>query len=171
MEPLHSNVVFEQTVNYIYYFQYYICKCFPRSDLRFYGIPQSFINVYYNQYHISSVLPWQSELFSSNADAVLKGKNIVYCAPTGVGKSLVYEICMIRRILYWKGQCLLLLPYISLIEEKKKYFEDLCETNGLFVECFYSSGSQCLDPHIDVRNCFVSELDYYQHLRKSKWYS
>ena len=118
--------------------------------MRFYGIPQSFINVYYNQFHIDSVLPWQVELLSSSADSVLKGKNLVYSAPTGVGKSLVYEICMLRRILFWKGQCLLLLPYISLIEEKKRYFEDLCEANGLFVECFHSSGSQCLDPHIDV---------------------
>lgn len=114
------------------------------------------------------MLPWQAELLSSHGDAVLKGQSLVYSAPTGVGKSLVYEICMLRRILFWKGQCLLLLPYISLIEEKKKYFEDLCEANGLFVECFHSNGSQCLDPHIDVSPGRGCEIDRHQHHRESQ---
>ena len=121
--------------------------------MRFYGIPQSFVNTYYKQFHIQSVLPWQEELLASNDNAVLRGQNLVYCAPTGVGKSLVYEILMLRRILFWKGQCLIVLPYISLIEEKKRYLEELCEPNQLFVECYYSSGSQRLDAHIDVSLC------------------
>lgn len=57
---------------------------------------------------------------------------------------------MFRRLLYWRGQCLIVLPYISLIEEKRAYLTNLCEPNGFFVECFYSSGSQRLDPHIDI---------------------
>ena len=83
-------------------------------------------------------------------DAVLKGQSLVYTAPTGVGKSLVYEVLMFRRLLYWRGQCLIVLPYVSLIEEKRNYLSALCESNGLFVECFFSSGSQRLDPHIDI---------------------
>ena len=111
------------------------------------------------------------ELLSSNADGVLKGKNLVYSAPTGVGKSLVYEICMLRRILFWKRQGLVLLPLDLQIEEKKRYFEDLCEANGLFVECFHSSGSQCLDPHIDVRIGVACESDRDQHRRESQQHS
>ena len=111
---------------------------------------QSLINSYYNRYRISSLLPWQYELLGAEEDAVLKGKSLVYTAPTGIGKSLVYEILMLRRLLYWRGQCLIVLPFISLIEEKRAYLTNLCEPNGLFVECFYSSGSQRLDPHIDI---------------------
>lgn len=108
------------------------------------------MNSYYNRFRISSLLPWQSDLLSVDNDAVLKGQNLVYTAPTGVGKSLVYEILMFRRLLYWRGQCLIVLPYISLIEEKRNYLSTLCESNGIFVECFFSSGSQRLDPHIDI---------------------
>lgn len=48
---------------------------------------------------------------------------------------------------------MIVLPYISLIEEKKVYLSSLCESNGVFVECYFSGGSQRLDPRIDVLFC------------------
>lgn len=109
------------------------------------------VNTYYNQFGIRSVLPWQIDLMSMNDDEVLRGRNLVYCAPTGIGKSLVYELLMLRRIQHWKGQCLIVLPFISLIEEKKSYLSSLCERNGIYVDCYFGGGSQRLDPRIDVR--------------------
>ena len=50
------------------------------------------MNTYYNQLRIRSVLPWQIDLLQSEGDEVLRGRNLVYCAPTGIGKSLVYEL-------------------------------------------------------------------------------
>ena len=44
----------------------------------------------------------------------------MYSAPTGVGKSLVYEILLFRRLLFWHGQCLIVLPFVSLLEEKRR---------------------------------------------------
>ena len=85
-----------------------------------------------------------------NENAVMKGGNLVYSAPTGIGKSLVYEILLFRRLRFWKGQVLLVLPFISLIEEKVSYLSSICEPNGIFVESFHSQGAQRLDPRIDV---------------------
>ena len=111
------------------------------------------MNTYYNQLRIRSVLPWQIDLLQSEGDEVLRGRNLVYCAPTGIGKSLVYELLMLRRLQFWRGQCMIVLPYISLIEEKKAYLSSLCESNGVYVECYFSGGSQRLDPRIDVLFC------------------
>ena len=110
------------------------------------------MNTYYNQLRIRSVLPWQIDLLQSEGDEVLRGRNLVYCAPTGIGKSLVYELLMLRRLQFWRGQCMIVLPYISLIE-KKAYLSSLCESNGVYVECYFSGGSQRLDPRIDVLFC------------------
>ncbi|KAK8808870.1 hypothetical protein WA588_004511, partial [Blastocystis sp. NMH] len=131
-------------------FEKTICRQYPRSDLRFYGIPQAIINSYYNRHHIASLLPWQSEVLSIDDDAVLKGRNLVYSAPTGVGKSLVYEILLFRRLLFWHGQCLIVLPFVSLLEEKRRYLEEICEENGIFVDSFHSNGAQYLDNRVDV---------------------
>lgn len=122
--------------------------------MRFYGIPQPIINTYYNKLRIQSLLPWQVDLLSMNNHSVLKGRNLVYSAPTGIGKSLIYELLLFRRLTFWKGQILIVLPFISLIEEKVNYLSSLCEPNGLFVEAFHSHGAQRLDPRIDV--CFFS---------------
>ena len=85
----------------------------------------------------------------------MKGGNLVYSAPTGIGKSLVYEILLFRRLRFWKGQVLLVLPFISLIEEKVSYLSSICEPNGIFVESFHSQGAQRLDPRIDVLFIYI----------------
>ena len=74
----------------------------------------------------------------------------MYSAPTGVGKSLVYEILLFRRLLFWHGQCLIVLPFVSLLEEKRRYLEEICEENGIFVDSFHSNGAQYLDNRVDV---------------------
>ena len=111
--------------------------------------------MYYNKLGIKSVLPWQQEVLSMNQNAVMKGGNLVYSAPTGIGKSLVYEILLFRRLRFWKGQVLLVLPFISLIEEKVSYLSSICEPHGLIVESFQSQGAQRLDPRIDVLFIYI----------------
>lgn len=74
----------------------------------------------------------------------------MYSAPTGVGKSLVYEILMFRRLLFWHGQCLIVLPFVALLEEKRRYLEEICEENGIFVDSYHSNGAQYLDNRVDI---------------------
>ncbi|KID99992.1 helicase and polymerase containing protein tebichi, partial [Metarhizium majus ARSEF 297] len=46
-------------------------------------------------------------------------RNLVYCAPTGGGKSLVADVLMLKRVIEEAGtKALLVLPYVALVQEK-----------------------------------------------------
>ena len=51
-------------------------------------------------------------------EGVLRLGNLVYCAPTSGGKSLVAEVLMLRAVAATGGTALLVLPFVSLCEEK-----------------------------------------------------
>lgn len=66
---------------------------------------------------------WQMEcLFTTN---VLNGDNLIYCAPTGGGKTLVAELIILKTVITMKKRAILILPYISLVIEKEKEFRRL----------------------------------------------
>lgn len=62
----------------------------------------------------------------------LQGRNLVYCAPTSGGKSLVAEVLMLRRILTTNRPAMLVLPFVSICSEKSEHLrcdvlvEDCC---------------------------------------------
>ena len=49
----------------------------------------------YRKKGLKKLYPWQAAAMESGED----GKNLVYCAPTSGGKTLVAELLMIRRLL------------------------------------------------------------------------
>ena len=52
------------------------------------------IQVTYESMGVTSLYQWQSEcLFNTD---VLNGKNLIYCAPTSGGKTLVAELILLR---------------------------------------------------------------------------
>ena len=55
-------------------------------------------------------------------DGVLHGKNLVYCASTSAGKSLVAELLLVRRLQETGKKGLLVLPYVALCAEKVSEF-------------------------------------------------
>ncbi|EAA21639.1 hypothetical protein, partial [Plasmodium yoelii yoelii] len=52
-------------------------------------------------------------------------KNFLFSMPTGMGKTLIYDIIIIRFILYKGYRVILTLPTVSLINEKYDYYEML----------------------------------------------
>ncbi|KAG5943895.1 hypothetical protein E4U53_006987 [Claviceps sorghi] len=67
---------------------------------------------------INHIYPWQKNCLKG--PGLLSGeRNLVYCAPTGGGKSLVADLLMLKRIVEEPGtKALLILPYVALVQEK-----------------------------------------------------
>jgi DNA polymerase theta len=70
---------------------------------------------------------------------VLEGGNLVYCAPTSGGKSLVAEVLMLRRVIATRRPALLVLPYVSLCGQKAAALEALLRPVGLEVKELYGA--------------------------------
>jgi replicative superfamily II helicase len=91
-----------------------VCECL--------GIPIEISQSYRNK-GLNSLHQWQMEcLYSTN---VLNGENLIYCAPTGGGKTLIAELLILKTIICLKKRAILILPYISLVTEKEKEFRQL----------------------------------------------
>lgn len=78
---------------------------------------------------IHSIYPWQKQCLMG--PGLLKGeKNLVYCAPTGGGKSLVADVLILKRVLEDReAKAILVLPYVALVQEKVRWLRNL--VNGI----------------------------------------
>jgi replicative superfamily II helicase len=71
---------------------------------------------------VHEMYPWQSECLSM--PEVLQGdSNLVYTAPTSAGKSLVADVLMAKRVLEDSKKALIVVPYVSIVQEKTKFLE------------------------------------------------
>ncbi|CVK88973.1 related to DNA polymerase theta [Fusarium mangiferae] len=103
-------------------------SCDPELELSHstYGLPQQLVDNFASL-GINQIYPWQKACLKG--PGLLTGeKNLVYCAPTGGGKSLVADVLMLRRILEKKGtKALLVLPYVALVQEKVRWLRSVVQ--------------------------------------------
>ncbi|KAH7329317.1 DEAD/DEAH box helicase [Stachybotrys elegans] len=85
-----------------------------------YGLPPQLV-ANFAGLGIEQIYPWQKACLKG--PGLLAGtKNLVYCAPTGGGKSLVADLLMLRRVLEEpNSKALLILPYVALVQEKVQW--------------------------------------------------
>ncbi|KAF7559769.1 hypothetical protein G7046_g4365 [Stylonectria norvegica] len=100
----------------------------PELDLAHptYGLPQQLVHNFATL-GIKQIYPWQKSCLKG--PGLLTGeKNLVYCAPTGGGKSLVADLLMLKRILGDRGaKALLVLPYVALVQEKVRWLRNVVQ--------------------------------------------
>ncbi|MEW5302206.1 MAG: hypothetical protein WDW36_005009 [Sanguina aurantia] len=93
---------------------------------------------------VGRLYPWQAAALELGEDC----SNLVYCAPTSGGKSLVAEVLMIRRLLVLRprpaagrvgfvsappARGLYILPYVSIVNEKTQHLTHVLGPAGLSV--------------------------------------
>ncbi|EIE23289.1 hypothetical protein COCSUDRAFT_42188 [Coccomyxa subellipsoidea C-169] len=113
--------------------------------------------------------PWQAEAL--NQPGVLKGRSLVFSAPTSAGKSAVAEVLMLRRLCEPRTAdkvALLVLPFVSLCAEKEAHLERLLKPLDKEVRGMYSnkSGAAGINPEttgvvvctIEKANILVNRL-------------
>lgn len=93
-------------------------------------------------------------------DGVLDGRNLVYCASTSAGKSLVAELLMLRRVLSTGKKALLVLPYVTLCSEKANHLQALLQPLGKQVRGFYGTqGGSSLPQDTSVAVCTIEKAN------------
>ncbi|XP_057854248.2 helicase and polymerase-containing protein TEBICHI isoform X1 [Cryptomeria japonica] len=107
---------------------------------------------------ITKLYPWQVECLQ--LDGVLERRNLVYCASTSAGKSLVAEVLLLRRVISTGKRALLVLPYVSLCAEKTEHMETLLEPFDKRVRSFYGNqGSGTLPKDTCLAVCTIEKAN------------
>ncbi|KAG9342589.1 hypothetical protein JZ751_016021 [Albula glossodonta] len=82
----------------------------------FFGLPSKVKDLISKLRGIKDLYEWQKTCLT--LDSVQQRQNLIYLLPTSGGKTLVAEILILKELLCRKKDALLILPYISLVQEK-----------------------------------------------------
>ncbi|RYG43033.1 DEAD/DEAH box helicase, partial [archaeon] len=98
---------------------------------------------------------WQAECLAIDACAPLLGGNLVYCAPTSGGKTLVAELLMLRTLLLRRRKVLFIVPFVSLCVEKAGHLQRVWRALGLRIQGFYNNRGGASLHNVDVAVCTI----------------
>ncbi|KGL85254.1 DNA polymerase theta, partial [Tinamus guttatus] len=121
------------------------------------GLPKAVLEKYHSL-GVVQMFEWQAECLMLGQ--VLEGRNLVYSAPTSAGKTLVAELLILKRVLETRKKALLILPFVSVAKEKKRYLQALFQEVGVHVEGYMGSISPAVRfSALDVAVCTIEKAN------------
>ncbi|KAK2721865.1 helicase POLQ-like isoform X2 [Artemia franciscana] len=103
----------------------------------FFGLPEKVQELLKQQKGIDKLYDWQEECLRMALESPFS--NLLYTLPTSGGKTLVAEILMMREILCRRRNCLFVLPYVALVQEKVRSFSPFAVALNFIVEEYAAS--------------------------------
>ncbi|CAJ1405094.1 unnamed protein product [Effrenium voratum] len=126
------------------------------AELQHLDLPKAIVESYQKR-GIKSLYGWQSECLSTAG--VQEGRNLVYCAPTSGGKTMVSEILMLQRLFKLKKRAIFVLPYVSVVTEKANFLQSLCKSTGALIKAFFGGSPTGIKEPFDIAVCTIEKAN------------
>ena len=128
-------------------------------------LPDKFWQVLKEERGITELYEWQRDCL--NLATSYKDKNLIYSLPTSGGKTLVAEIIMLETLLVGNLDVLLVLPYVSLVQEKVRGLTTIASELGFNLE-EYAGSKGAQPPRKRQRRClYVCTIEKANSLTSS----
>lgn len=115
----------------------------------FYGLPMKVKHLLADLRKISSLYEWQHELMTLMLDKYHQAMkqiqartfsnpcgalNLLYLSPTSGGKTLVAELLIFHTLLVRRRDCIFIMPFVSIVQEKVQMLGEFAESLNFYVE-------------------------------------
>ncbi|OUM69308.1 hypothetical protein PIROE2DRAFT_22480, partial [Piromyces sp. E2] len=122
-----------------------------------FNLPFELTNAYLDK-GINKLYQWQSECL--RMEGVLEGKrNLIFSAPTSAGKTMVSEILMIKKVMETGKKALMILPYISIVNEKTQYYQNLLSSTHLSIVGYFGNSKPVPFEKMDIGICTIEKAN------------
>lgn len=108
------------------------------SSVADYGLSPEVATQYFVSRRVQRLYQWQRDVLTWPCIRD-EGRNLVYSLPTSGGKTLVAEVCLLRGLLKQRRSTMLVVPFISIAEEKASALRPLGEKLGFHVDEQYGT--------------------------------
>ena len=128
------------------------------NNLSSWELPEKIVEDF-NQKGIVELFPWQVECLSKPG-VFDYGRNLVFSAPTSAGKTLVSDILLFKNVLQRKKKTIVILPFVSITQEKVQSVKHLYRKIGIRIDSF----TGCSNPQggldqVDVAICTIEKAN------------